>query len=437
MTTQDQQLTRRIVDAVEAGFEQQVDFTSQLVAIPSVRGSERAAQEFMAQAYREAGFAVDQWTLDPQEVAQHPGAGAVTIDYADTPVVVGTLEPEISADGDAAVVGKTLLLNGHVDVVPEGRHETWANEDPFSGHVEDGWLYGRGAGDMKAGLALNLWAVKALQSAGLRPASRLIMASVPEEECTGNGAISTVQHGYEADAVMIPEPSQENLAVSCLGVIWFSVDVTGVAAHAHEMQAGFNALDASYGIIEGLREMEAEWNELAAQDPLFEGMEHPINLNVGIMHSGEWASTVPDAARFEVRVAVVPSMGREQAWEQIQARVQRSVEEHPAVSGGTAVVEKTGFFSDAYQVPEGTELESVVRQTWAEATGGAELGIWNANAYIDTRVYGTYQDTPALVLGPIAEKAHGSDERVNLESLKRVTTAYALFIARWCGVTEA
>lgn len=437
MTTQDQQLTRRIVDAVEAGFDQQVEFTSTLVSIPSVRGSERAAQEFMAAAYREAGFEVDQWTLDPDEVAQHPGAGAVTIDYADTPVVVGTLEPAATAEGDGAVVGKSLLLNGHVDVVPEGRHETWAHQDPFSGRVQDGWLYGRGAGDMKAGLALNLWAVKALQQAGLRPASTLIMASVPEEECTGNGAISTVQRGYSAEAVLIPEPSQENLAVSCLGVIWFSVDVTGVAAHAHEMQAGFNALDASYGIIEGLRELEEEWNRLAVDEPALQGMEHPINLNVGIMHSGEWASTVPDAARFEVRVAVVPSMGREEAWRQIQERVQRSVREHPAVSGGTAVVEKTGFFSDAYRVPEGTELESVIRRSWAEASGGAELEEWNANAYIDTRVYGTYQDTPSFVLGPIAEKAHGSDERVNLESLKRVTTAYALFIARWCGVTEA
>ena len=415
--------------AVTEAFDQQVEFLQRLVSLPSRRTEERAAQELMAQAFRDVGLDVDQWTLDAADLATHPAAGAVTVDYSNTPVVVGTHEPSAPADG-----ARSLILNGHVDVVPEGRHDTWTTS-PWDGRIEDGWLYGRGAGDMKAGLVANLFAFKALRDAGLEPAGRVHLQSVPEEECTGNGTVAAMQRGYTADAVLISEPINETLVRANLGVIWFDVDVTGTAAHAHEMSKGFNALDAAYSLIGDLRELEERWNRITEDDPHFGDLEHPINLNVGVLQAGEWPSSVPDRCTFSVRVSVPPSLGSVAAWQDIEECVARAGRENPVVSRGKVSVSKSGFFSDQYVLEPGTDAEELLSDLHS-AVIGDPLESYPSPAYVDSRVYGTFQGIPSMVYGPIAETLHGKDERVNLESVKRCTEIYALYIARWCGVRE-
>lgn len=419
-----------IREAVAEAFDQQVEFLQRLVSEPSRRTEERAAQEMMAQAFRDAGLSVDQWTLDAAELATHPAAGAVTVDYSNTPVVVGTYEPSAPADG-----ARSLILNGHVDVVPEGREDTWTTS-PWDGRIEDGWMYGRGAGDMKAGLVANLFAFKALRAAGLEPTGRVHLQSVPEEECTGNGTVAAMQRGYTADAVLISEPIAETLVRANLGVIWFDVDVTGTAAHAHEMSKGFNALDAAYSLIGDLRELEERWNQITVGDPNFGDLEHPINLNVGVLQAGEWPSSVPDRCTFSVRVSVPPSLGSAAAWQEIEECVERAGRENPVVSRGKVSVSKSGFFSDQYVLEPGTDAEGLLSELHASVTG-APLESYPSPAYVDSRVYGTFQGIPSMVYGPLAETLHGKDERVNLESVKRCTEIYALYIARWCGVREA
>lgn len=417
-----------IREAVSRGFEQQVEFLRRLVATPSRRTQEAGVQRLMARAYRDAGLTVEQWILDADEIASHEGAGAVTVDYSNTPAVVGTYEPE----GEG---GRSLILNGHVDVVPEGRSDTWTTT-AWDGRVADGWLYGRGAGDMKGGLVANLFAFKALQAAGLAPEGRVHLQSVPEEESTGNGTLAALQHGYTADAVLISEPMSEALVRAHLGVIWFDVDITGTAAHAQEMSRGFNALDAAYALIGELRELEERWNELTADDPHFGDQEHPINLNVGVLQAGEWPSSVPDRCRFSVRVAVPPALGSQKAWEQIEQCVELAGKQNPVVSRGHAAVTRSGFFSDQYVLEPGSEAEDLLSELYS-TVAGEQLQAFATPAYIDSRVYGNYQGVPSLVFGPVAESLHGKDERVSLESVKRCTEIYALYIARWCGVHEA
>lgn len=297
------------------------------------------------------------------------------------------------------------------------------------------WLYGRGAGDMKGGLVANLFAYKALRAAGLLPEGRVHLQSVPEEECTGNGTLSAMQHGYTADAVVISEPMGEALVRAHLGVIWFYVDITGTAAHAQEMSRGFNALDAAFALIVRLRELEQHWNEITVGDEHFGDQEHPINLNVGVLEAGEWPSSVPDRCHFSVRVAVPPSLGSQRAWEQIEQCVEEAREQDPVVSRGHATVSRSGFFSDQYVLQPGSEAEGLLRELFSDVAG-RELEAFATPAYIDSRVYGNYQGVPSLVFGPVAESLHGKDERVNLESVKRCTEIYALYMARWCGVRE-
>lgn len=413
-----------ILAAVERGFAAQLAFTQRLVATPSLRGAENAAQDLLEEQFRELGLEIDRWTLDADEISRHPAAGAIDVDYSRSDVVVGTHHAD---DG-----GRSLILNGHVDVVPTGLPELW-DRDPFDPAIVDGWLHGRGSGDMKAGLAAIPFALRALRDAGLRPAGRIHVQSVPEEESTGNGTVSTLQHGYHADAVLIPEPVGGDLVRAHLGVIWFKVKLTGRAAHAAEMSDGFNALDGAYALVGALRGLEEAWNARSSEVPHFEGIEHPFNFNVGTMHGGDWTSSVPDHAEFTLRAGFPPGHDVDSAWAEIRECIDTAVASLPVLRGASVTVAKTGFYADGYVLEPGSDAEAVLADAFHSAVG-RDLGTRTMLCYIDSRVHGLFDGTPALVFGPECRRMHGADECVSVASLQEVTGAMALFIAQWCGV---
>src|SRR5699024_10399954 len=143
-------------------------------------------------------------------------------------------------------------LQGHVDVVPTGPLENWTTP-PFEPRIDDGWLYGRGAGDMKAGLAANLFAFDAITSAGFSPAAPIHFQSVVEEESTGNGSVSALLLGYVGDAVLMSNPVESAQVRTDVGVLWFSDRVEGTPCHVREMSQGFHAFDAANHLIADLR----------------------------------------------------------------------------------------------------------------------------------------------------------------------------------------
>lgn len=193
-------LQTRILDAVEALFDEQTAFLAELTSFPSTRGQEQDAQRFIAEAFAARGYEVDRWRIDLDDIRHMPGFSPVLGDYEDALNVVATHR------GDTGR-GRSLILNGHVDVVPPGPAEMW-DTPPFEPRVDDGWMYGRGAGDMKAGLASNLYALDALRACGVVPAADVFLQSVVEEECTGNGALACLQRGYRARAALIPNRSR-------------------------------------------------------------------------------------------------------------------------------------------------------------------------------------------------------------------------------------
>ena len=206
-------LKNKILQSVEDGFAQQLDYTRQLVNLPSLRGQEHAIQDLTFREFQSRGYKVDRFDMDPEAIAAHPGGSPFSEHHSDAPIVVGIHHPRQET-------GRSLILNAHLDVVPEGPHEMWS-DDPFSGKIEGDWMFGRGGADMKAGAAANLAALDALRRIGLQPAATVYIQSVVEEESTGNGALMTWLRGYTADAVLIPEPEDEMLVRANVGVIWF------------------------------------------------------------------------------------------------------------------------------------------------------------------------------------------------------------------------
>lgn len=417
------ELTDRICAAVDAAFEEQLDATAELVEIPSLRKNEEPAQDYLEEKLRDCGLSIDRWTIDSPELRAHPGWGRSTVDDNSMTNVVGTYYPSEER-------GKSLILNGHVDVVPEGPAGQWSRP-PWEAEIKDGWMYGRGSGDMKAGLIANIYAFTAIEKAGLEIMGRVHVQSVVEEECTGNGSLAALIRGYDADAVIISEPEENALVRANVGVLWMTVRVSGVPTHPREMTNGFNAIDAAYDVIRALRELESQWNAVKHNHPYFEDLDHPINFNVGQIRGGDWPSSVPAWCEFRIRVSTYPGIPADTAFEEVLA----CVHDEARNNSFNAEVTPDGFYAEGYVLEPGSEAEAVLSKAHKEVFS-ADLTSFTTPGYLDGRVFVNYGKIPTLVYGPVSEDIHGYDERVDIESIRQCTKSMALFIGAWCGVKE-
>lgn len=420
----------QILNAVDAAFDQELDFLAELVAFPSRRGEEQAAQDFMAQALEARGYAVDRWQVEVADIQHLPGFSPVIGSYEDAVNVVGSHASRKKS-------GRSLILNGHMDVVPEGPLAMW-DQPPYAPHIADGWMYGRGAGDMKAGIAANLYALDALRACGFAPAADLHFQSVVEEECTGNGALACLQRGYKGEAVLIPEPFAEALVTAQVGVLWFQVQLQGLPTHVAYAGDGANAIEAAVPLIAALHELEARWNRPEARSCHYADHAHPLNLNVGKIQGGDWTSSVPAWCVFDLRMGLYPGQDMQAAKAEIEACLQEAAQGNAFLRKHAPKIVYHGFQAEGYalgddQRPGTLAAIETLEGAHRRVTGGT-LDRLAITATTDARFFGLYADTPALVYGPKAEAIHGFNERVELESLRRVTQATALFIANWCGL---
>ncbi|WP_404379414.1 M20 family metallopeptidase [Caenispirillum salinarum] len=410
-----------ILASADAEQAEAVDLLQDLVREPSTLGNEGGAQDIMAGVFGSLGLTVDRFEVDLNAISHLPGFSPPLVDYSGRENVVGVSRPA------GAAKGRSLILNGHIDVVPVGNEGAWSNP-PFQPVVRDGRLYGRGSGDMKAGIVAYVAAMRALARLGYRPAADVFLQSVIEEECTGNGALSCLHRGYRADAAIIPEPFNHSLMTAQLGVMWFTVDLAGKPAHVLDTSAGSNAIEAVHPILRGLKELEARWNEPPHRHPAYEGHTHPINFNLGRIQGGDWPSSVPATCRFDLRVGFFPGADMDQ----VKAEVEAAIRQH-APEGMGVTISYRGFQAEgAVMDPEWPMMKEL--SAVHEAVAGSPIEHLASTATTDARFFVLYGDTPATCYGPEADSIHGIDESVSLDSMATVTRVLALFIARWCGL---
>jgi acetylornithine deacetylase len=303
----------------------------------------------------------------------------------------------------------------------------WASP-PFVARRDADWLYGRGAGDMKAGLAAIVGAVRGLRRLGLEPLAPVELQSVVEEECTGNGAYQCVLSGRRADAVIVTEPTSLRIQTSQVGVLWFQVVVRGRPAHAGDAPVGLNAIEGSFPVISALRALEAELN--VAPPPPYDVYDHPVNLNIGVIQGGDWPSTVAAETVLECRLALYPGAGVDE----LKARVQDTVAASAtALDGFDARVVYDGFACEGYTLDHDSPLIAALG-TASEMVIGTRPAQIASTATTDARSFALYAGSPAVCFGPHAESIHGVDERVSLRSVLQCAQALALFIENWCGL---
>jgi acetylornithine deacetylase len=415
-----------ILDACTALEDWSVATLGRLVRCPSTLGHEQSALAEMARIYEGLGLVPQAIPTDPQKLAGHPGFSPPLIPYEGRDNVVAVHRPK-------TVKGRSLVLQGHVDVVPEGAAELWTTP-PYEPSIRDGRMYGRGAGDMKAGIVSYCAAFSALRLAGLQPAAEVQLQSVIEEECSGNGALACMLALPRTDGVIIPEPGPglEAIYSAEVGVIWAYVTVYGRPAHVRDMQAGVNAIEAAMVIAGRFKEYEAQMNRAERIHASFHGVNHPVNVNLGTVEGGEWNSSVATKARIGLRVGIMVGYTANQAKADIERLVAEAASD-PALRGAKLLVEFKGFHADPCVFDMESEIARLARRSYAEVSG-SELRFYPASGLTDGRFFTLYQDTPVAVFGPDAQEIHGIDESVGLDSMHRITRSIALSIAEWCGV---
>jgi acetylornithine deacetylase len=413
--------------AVNGLRDEAVRMLGDLVAEPSLLGDEAGAQARMRGIFESMGLRVDEFAIDEAKIRNHPGYSPSIVSYDGRHNIVGVHEPR------GARRGKSLIFNGHIDVVPVGAESLWA-KPPFEPYVVGDKLYGRGAGDMKAGIVAYIIAMQALAKLGLEPAAKVVLQSVVEEECTGNGALACLVEGYTADAAIIPEPLP-GILIGQMGVMWLALEVAGKPVHASVAHTGVAAIDFAMYMFGELKKLEHHWNEPAQRHGHFHAHEHPVNFNLGKIQGGEWASSVPTACRADIRIGFYPGISPAEVRSRIEALFAEAHRRHPQNNSLEYKIVYEGFQAEGFTL----DMNAPVIATLADchrAVSGQVADLRSFTGTTDARFFNLYGNTPATCYGPLAANIHGIDEWVSIDSMMEVATVLALFTARWCGLNR-
>ncbi|MEU9173698.1 ArgE/DapE family deacylase [Streptomyces sp. NPDC048420] len=396
----------------------------ELVAIPSVSGSpaEAEIQHHLAGRLERLGLDVDLWSMDLPALLAHPGFPGSEAARDEAWGLAGR-----TPDGGD---GPEFVLQGHVDVVPPGDLAAW-DGDPFVPRVTGDVVHGRGACDMKAGLAAQLAVLAAIRDSGVRLRGRVAAHFVVGEEDGGLGAFGTLQRGHGGDVCVIGEPTAGTLITANAGALTFRIAVNGKAAHASSRAEGVSAVDAYLPLHRALARLESDRN----RDPHLLMAEYPIPyaLSVGILRSGDWSSSVPDLLVAEGRLGV--RLGEEPA--AARAEFERCVAEvcagDPWLRDHPVAVSWPGGQFASGRLPQGHPLPDTIRAAHADAVGGPAVRERGAPYGSDLRLYAG-AGIPTLQYGPgDIQVAHSAREHVSVREVVDVARALAVTVLRTVG----
>jgi acetylornithine deacetylase len=393
---------------------------------------EAELQAYVGDRLRTLGCRVDQWEPDAAEFAGHPMMPPWH-HWRNRPITVGRLS---GAGG-----GRSLLVNGHVDVVSPGDPSAWTSP-PFAAEVRDGRIFGRGAVDMKGGIGAAIFALEGLAACGIRLRGDVVVEMVPDEETCAMGTIAAIARGYRADAGLVPEPTRLNLWVATRGLLHGTLRVPGRSAHAEMNQphwrdgGGVNAISLTAALMSALDELSADWRTRPDK-------RHPLlgapGIHPTIIRGGTFISNIPESCELAINTTYLPANRDERGYGSIprgeietavanEATRHEWLAEHPPTWSWYTDYPPSEIPSDSAIIPE------VQRAT-------ADLGLSPAAEGIDTTYDGAlltlFADTPSPAFGPgDLRRAHAVDEWVGIDELLLGARAYARVFCRWCGVED-
>ncbi len=363
---------------------------------PNPPGSEEAVARFLAETCGRLGFRTE---LD--EVADG------------RPNVYASLGP---ADAPG------LLFLVHTDTVPAG--EGWSHP-PFGGVVADGRVIGRGAADMKAGIAASMIAMAALRRAGIELRRSVALAAVIDEEENGAGVRALLARpGFGAVAAIVPEPTELQTVIGCRGNCYVEVEITGRSAHAGSPEEGRNAIYGAARLVQAVRRLH---DGLACR-------RHPLlgsaSWSVGLIQGGTGTAMVPDRCRVSIDRRLLPGESGEDARAEIDAAVASLDLDGEGLGARTELQMEIPSFE---LEPTHDLVQGALRASLDAGAPERPLAGWTAAC--DGGYLMRYAGIPSVVLGPgsVIEQAHRPDESVDIAEVEIAARAYALSAARLLG----
>jgi acetylornithine deacetylase len=424
-----------IAQAIAGSRDELVELASALIRFDTTARDagdpardEAALQAHLAARLTAAGAEVEVWEPRPEDVRgrQIP----FELDFDGRPQLLA----RFASDG----AGRSLLLNGHIDVVSGEPKERWTS-DPNTPVVRDGKLYGRGACDMKGGVAAMVLAAETLARLGIHLAGDLLVNTITDEESSGAGGIASVAHGVRADGGIVPEPTAFEVWIACRGSVYPTITVEGRPGHAelrqpHWREGGaVNAIEKSQVVLEAVRRLREEW--LTRSD-----LQHPHlsppDIVPTVMEAGEWPVTYPASCTITCAVLFPPAMADDQGYgsrvrDEVAAWIGRAcaadpwLAEHPPSISWAADI-------PPMEIPPDAAIVQAVLAAGAEVGEPAALG--GLDSWYDGATYTMSAGTPSVGFGPRSIAwGHTIDEYVPVDDLVRCAQAIALVAMRFCG----
>lgn len=409
------------------------EFLQALVRLPSLPGEEQAAQHIFAAKLQQIGCEVDVLRSNFAELEHHPAFSDDGISFDERLNIVGTWagRPPKVASPTEQTRGQSLILNGHMDVVPIGNAALW-KFPPWGGVVEDGRLHGRGACDMKAGLAAAVFAVEALRNLHFQPFGTVLIESVIGEESGGAGTLTTLVRGIRADAAILMEPTR---LLSCpvhSGALSFRITITGRAIHASMKRFGVSAVEKFQQVFQAIQDLDQN-RHLHYENRIFEFEDNIAPISIGTVVAGDWLSTVPETLVAEGRFGVFPGESVADARAALVACLAQVTSGDPWLQAHPPALE---WIEGQFEPGQTSLAEPIVG-----ALSSAHASVFGDRPKVqgvpygsDLRLFTEHGRFPAVLYGPgDVAFAHTVEEHVELAEVFGCAKVLATLIVDWCG----
>ena len=416
-------LQQQIASAVDAARDDIVIFIQTLVRSPSLANNEGPVQNIISDKLKSLGFEAEKVPVRFDELKDHPAFNDDGYSPDSRFNVVGNWK----SNGK----GKSLILNGHVDVVPTGSLELW-DKSPWSGFIKNNRIYGRGSCDMKAGLASGIFAIQILQEIGFSPRGNVMVQSVVGEESGGCGTLANVVKGYSADGAVVLEPTSLNISPIHSGALNFRITIPGKATHGAMRWEGVSAIEKTNLIHQSILNLEQERNA-AYQSEYYKSYQMVAPINIGTIQGGDWHSSVPDTVVVEGRFGIFPGEAVGAARQAFETHIHETalkdvwLKDHPPV-----VVWFEGQYESGQTDPNHLLIQSLA-ECYAQ-TAGKEPTIEGVTYAADMALFTNYCKIPAVLFGPgDVRRAHAINEYVEIDDVMSCIKIIANLIVDWCG----
>jgi acetylornithine deacetylase len=434
---------RAVCEAISAGGEQLVEFASALIAFDTTARNpgdpprrEAELQEYLATRLSASGAEIDLFEPDARELQGKP-----------------LVPPGLDFDGRPQLIarrrgtggGRSLVLNGHIDVVSVEPLHAWTS-DPFAPEVRGGKLYGRGACDMKGGIAAMAFAIETLSALGVDLAGDLIVATNTDEESSGAGGTALIEHGLRADAGIVTEPTGFDTWIACRGSEYGVITVPGRPGHAEVRQPDWrqggavNAIEKAVVVLGAIAALRREWSSRPGLDHAY--LSRP-SLLATMARAGEWPVTYPASAELTIAVMFLPSQADAGGWgADVRAEVEEWIVRESAAADDWLAEHppRVSWWPNSVMPMEIPASEPIVATTQAASADVGRPGqLSGLDSWYDGATLTTLGGIPSIAYGPPGftrdgvSVAHMVDEYVPVDGLIGCAQGIAVAAMRFCG----